>query len=41
MQSRELLVSSPDYDTLANLMKLDALFLFHRNIQKDSIVNEL
>ncbi|MES0325089.1 MAG: hypothetical protein ABUK18_04325 [Candidatus Bathyarchaeia archaeon] len=44
MQSRDLLISSPDYDIVADkrcLMKLDALLLFHRNIQKAGIVNEL
>ena len=28
-------------DSLANLMKLDAIILFHRNIQKANSVNEL
>jgi len=32
---------TPCMDNLANLMKLDALLLFHRNIQKAGIVNRL
>ena len=32
---------TPCMDRLANLMKLDAILLFHRNIQKADIVNEL
>jgi hypothetical protein len=44
VQSRDLLISSPDYDIVVDiklLMKLDALLLFLRNIQKAGIVNEL
>ena len=32
---------TPCMDSLANVMKLDAILLFHRNIQKANTVNEL